>query len=469
MDRSVSVDIDLEPGTYSVLMKITAKRNSAKATVEQVIRDSCRDRQDKLIQIGLAYDLAHAKGQIKETEGEKKVREEREAKKKAADHRKDREVLRAKWLKNWEVGRKRNARQKRYNKRKEEHLKKIEARKVAAAKEQDQIEGADPDEAGKNKTEAAGQAEKEDSPGTTETVKEDTPATTDEAPGESKPDAAKSDETKPEETQAPETKVEEPQCKSAPEFDKTKPQDKPASDETVGASVTAGTDITDNARKEAEGITIGKEDGVVTITADSKEAKTAEPQSSEETTDKDKAAQFEAALLQVPSDINNGAADTVPANDTAPPPSAAALDDDWEHDSLASFASSIVTELDFPTDPPAVGEPAPLPLNPDNPEEEDENAEFENDPWNAVCVVGLRVYSKDEGLSVSIIRPKNEVDEDTPLDLDDNSKGASGETTKDGVSTGETSQDKIETEVKEGAEPEIIEKKDGAEHTEKRT
>ena len=434
MDRSVSVDIDLEPGTYSILMKIIAKRISYRQTPEQVIRDTCRDRQDKLIQIGLAYDLAHAKGQIKETEAEKKERLEREAKKKAADHQKRRKELRESMLKEWETGRKRVAREKRHVKRKEEHDKKAEARKAAAApKPIQEAEGLSPDTAEKNATEAGDQAAKENSPGTTETIRQDTPATTDESPGESKPDATKPDDDK--------------------------PQAAESAEDSVGVTEARVPEVKIDAPAETKGGVLEQQDDVATTKEGSKEESTTQPQAIEDTAAEDKAAQFEAALKNVPSDLADGAVaggtapGTAPVAGTAPPPSAAAADNnDWEYDSIASFPSSIVTELDLPPIPPE--ESAAPPANPD---EEDENAEFGNDPWNAVCVVGLRVYSKDEGLVVSIVRPKSELDEDTPLDLDDNSKGASGETMKDGkqeVSTGETSQDKIETEVKEGGESE---------------
>lgn len=46
-----------------------------------------------------------------------------------------------------------------------------------------------------------------------------------------------------------------------------------------------------------------------------------------------------------------------------------------------------------------------------------------------MCVVGLRVFSKDEACSIETIRPRQE--EET-LDLDDASKGASGEVEGDG-------------------------------------
>lgn len=424
MDRCVSVDLDLEPGTYFVLMKITAKKIDSKATPEQVIRETCRDRQDKLLQIGLAYDLAHAKGQIKETEDEKKTRLEREAKKKAADHKKRRQELRSVKLKTWEDSKKLVAREKRGVERKEKHNKKVEARKATTAKATKDGEDASPTTAGQVATEAADHANKEDSPGTTETVKQDTPATTDESFAEPKPE-----ETKPD-------------------------QSKPGESEPVNS-----TETIDAPTNVEGGVTEKQDDGVAT-TEGNKEGNSANPAPGKDIAAVDKAAQFEAALKNVPSDLDNGGAPnatapcTGPVAVTAPPPSAAGDNNDWEYDSLASFNSSIVTALDFPPSPPPEADAALSVAPPAYPDEEDENADFKNDPWNAVCVVGVRVYSKDEGLSVLIVRPKSEDDEDTPLDLDDNSKGASGETTKEeALATGDPAQDETKVEIKEGGKP----------------
>lgn len=70
-DRSVSVELDLEPGTYEVRLKITAIRNSHKPKVEDVIKDNWLNRRDKLLLIGQSYDLAHAKVQVEEPEKSK--------------------------------------------------------------------------------------------------------------------------------------------------------------------------------------------------------------------------------------------------------------------------------------------------------------------------------------------------------------------------------------------------------------
>ena len=67
-------------------------------------------------------------------------------------------------------------------------------------------------------------------------------------------------------------------------------------------------------------------------------------------------------------------------------------------------------------------------LTDDDESTDDEDAEFADDPWNAVCVVGLRVYSKDLKACVEVIRPKMDGDYgEALLDIDDISKGVSGE------------------------------------------
>lgn len=76
MNRSVSTDISLEAGTYWILMKITARPNG-NCEIEEALSGYVDNRREKLIQMGLSYDLAHAKGIIVETEKEKKEREER--------------------------------------------------------------------------------------------------------------------------------------------------------------------------------------------------------------------------------------------------------------------------------------------------------------------------------------------------------------------------------------------------------
>jgi len=80
MSRSVTAELELPAGKYDVLMKIEAKKNSYKLPVEDVVRNNAKERRDKLLRIGLSYDLALAKGQIppEEVKKEKTETEERE-------------------------------------------------------------------------------------------------------------------------------------------------------------------------------------------------------------------------------------------------------------------------------------------------------------------------------------------------------------------------------------------------------
>jgi hypothetical protein len=88
MSRSVTAELnELEAGDYDILMKITAEKLAGTLPVEDVVRNNAKDRSDKLQRIGLAYDLAHAKGQIKETDEEKKIRKKLEAAKKAKEQK----------------------------------------------------------------------------------------------------------------------------------------------------------------------------------------------------------------------------------------------------------------------------------------------------------------------------------------------------------------------------------------------
>lgn len=67
-DRSAVAEVDLEPGTYEVKMQIQGYRDSTLPKVEDVVKQNWLSRRDKLIRIGLSYDLAHAKGQIEDVD-----------------------------------------------------------------------------------------------------------------------------------------------------------------------------------------------------------------------------------------------------------------------------------------------------------------------------------------------------------------------------------------------------------------
>ncbi|TGO49059.1 hypothetical protein BCON_0222g00090 [Botryotinia convoluta] len=82
MRRSVTAELELPAGEYDVLMKVKAFKDGSSLPVEDVVRNNAKRRRDKLSRIGLSYDLAHAKGVIRETPEDKKARKEAEEKRK---------------------------------------------------------------------------------------------------------------------------------------------------------------------------------------------------------------------------------------------------------------------------------------------------------------------------------------------------------------------------------------------------
>ncbi|KAL6890393.1 hypothetical protein GGI43DRAFT_218990 [Trichoderma evansii] len=98
MRRSVNVELDLEAGQYDVRVKIDAIRLDKILPIETVIRNNAKKRREKLMRIGLAYDLAHSKGRIVETPEEKVAKEAHEKRVKDKELRevKDRIIARRK-------------------------------------------------------------------------------------------------------------------------------------------------------------------------------------------------------------------------------------------------------------------------------------------------------------------------------------------------------------------------------------
>jgi len=398
MNRSVSTDLELEAGTYSVLMKITAKRYTTWPTPEETLRNSCKTRQEKLVQIGLAYDLAHARGQVKETEEEKKEKAEKEEKAKAAAIKKKREEARKLKYKEWVSHKKQVERRNREKQRAEEHKrKKAEAAEAAVA-------ATTPDESRKDK---------------------DTPAETVEASKDDKPaaevvEAGKNDK--------PATEVVDEQAGAA-----AKSEPAPASSEPEAA------------KSEAP--------ATAPAAADPPPAKADHPTVKPDTATEAKDLTTQAKIDQFNKDLQA----VQENNPTLPAPGAPTEISDT--DSIHSFSSSIISDLDF--DPEAV-DPAPVEVAAE--EVDEENEEFANDPWNAVCVVGLSVFSKvgeGKGVSIRVVRPKEVGEGETELDLDDPSRGMTEEGVKEGeAKDGETTGRKRvgdETKGEENKHGEVIE------------
>ena len=140
MSRSVTAELELEEGEYHVLMQVKATKNEGSYSVEEVVRKNAKTKRDKLLRIGLAYDLAHAKGHFNETDEEKKAKKAKEEEKKAKEKKELKEKLlkekrRRKHVANKETMKERKARAKRVAKAKARAAKKADKLKEAKAKE----------------------------------------------------------------------------------------------------------------------------------------------------------------------------------------------------------------------------------------------------------------------------------------------------------------------------------------------
>ncbi|KAK4452386.1 calcium-dependent cysteine-type endopeptidase [Podospora aff. communis PSN243] len=162
MRRSVNVELNLEAGEYLVLVKIDAIRYDDVMPPEDVMRKHAKTSREKLLRIGLAYDLAHAKAKIVETAEERAAREAYEKRKRE----KMRDRLKKAIIKDKErahyFDQKRVITQRRKIRRANERQKaKAEKREAEARKREEERHRAEVEEAERREAEYRKQAEHE--------------------------------------------------------------------------------------------------------------------------------------------------------------------------------------------------------------------------------------------------------------------------------------------------------------------
>ncbi|KAF2666817.1 cysteine proteinase [Microthyrium microscopicum] len=67
-DRSISAEVDLEPGTYEVIPQVIAQRYDTRQMVEDQVKKFAESKPQKLRQIGMNHDMAVMKGNVPESE-----------------------------------------------------------------------------------------------------------------------------------------------------------------------------------------------------------------------------------------------------------------------------------------------------------------------------------------------------------------------------------------------------------------
>ncbi|OAX81293.1 hypothetical protein ACJ72_04370 [Emergomyces africanus] len=387
MTRSVSADITLEPGTYTILVRVKATQYKCPPP-EEVIRAKATTQREKLVQIGHAYDLAHSKGVELESEEEEAERTRREKEKKAAIRRKERDRAEARLRKEWARDKKIVARQNRKAKKAEL----VKARRAAKqlAKIDEQRSGEDIEKTWEGEEVYGKHADGNNSqqheevkgvPGSQNPEKEyegvESRAEATEGEGELKETDAGSKDGAVEPIDVQAKVAEEPE---AEEDHKIKGEDiKPPVEDGKGEK-----------RKDEE---LGKNDGEnIEAHSDLENGKDKEEKDMDMSV---AASQFPNATKDETKDGHRGTQDERVESliDTM-----ASIQTDHDTDSGSDF------EFDSEIDMPPVEESD---SDSEEGDEEEGDGEYSVDvPWNAVCVVGLRVYSKDSDLTVKTVKPK---------------------------------------------------------------
>ena len=328
-ERSVSVELtDMPPGDYVVYVKVVGERNPKMSSVEEVVKRQCQERveNEKLAQVGYAYDLAHSKA-WDHMNKVAKIRKKTEQQKASNSRVKERRRLWEKRHLNREASKKQQTKNNEKKKQRREAWEEEQRKKEEKEEEEEKM---------KKKEEKSKRAETTDSVEKAKDNKEEAAAKADEADDED--DGANDDEKADKESES-----------------------KTGSDSSGSPQFTPKT-----------------EDSTVTPSDDQKQ-------------------------------------DVPPVNGGPPPAPSPPKEEPKEeerpaknrpkYDSGGDSSDSPVDEWDdlYSSDdmarkPRLAPQPAPQPRD-----DYDTEEEKMPEPWNAVCIVGIRVYSEDPDLELRTV------------------------------------------------------------------
>lgn len=516
MERSVGVEIpDMAAGNYSIWISVRADRNWAtRESVEAVVKRECRnkDENEKLAQVGRAYDLAHAKAAQHLAEVARRRRAADHSK--AADERKDERRT------NWErrhINRVVQQAQNAKNQRKRERRK--AERKAAAEKKAEEAAAAEK----KAAEEAATAAARKDAEGeaakaasttaatdaaekttnnekqASEQVAEESskrqdkekvePKNKDESPTPAPDSGAVVKENKDEQDasstdspndQASEPAKTEPNQDTAAETQAAKPSDQAVGDandqkndaESSGASKGKPTHIEVPPHADPRPVDKSGQEGETSSTASTGsstpqetpldtpqcEKANAEGSAGNDKEDKVPVPPVEGGppppalpvICQYHKDQEEAAQRRIEAAKEAqqqaaspsPPAEPTYSEDDSSDSPVSDWEQLFDSEDDDKAKEPlrlraaataaATAANGGVPVGDDHDETEDESRP---EPWNAVCIVGFRVYSRDEALELRVVMEGEALEEGGmgekgAADLDNAQANAGGEREK---------------------------------------
>ncbi|PSN71339.1 cysteine proteinase [Corynespora cassiicola Philippines] len=397
-NRSISAEVDLEPGTYEVLPKIVAKRDADKPEVYEVVTKVAERNPQKLRQIGMNYDIANAKGLTESSEEERKGREKKrkekeERKKKEADEAaKDRAEFAA-WKERREMDRKAT-------------FEEYEAMKAMQAKRAQEVrEATEACEAQRAKD-----AEDARKPFEAKEAREGKEALEAKGPQEPAPQGKEPSETTKKSDEEIEHDGKDIVEVKTTEADKTDEVDK---DDGQDPSDKRGEEPEQKSKDEEEMDSGPKSEELKQDLPEPTEGpkEEIEPSSDEKNEDPGQDSPSLPGGTKPASDSDE-ATDSSPIH--TPPPEPATMATPPRSHSPPPPSPRLATSPPWSSPPPPPPPPPPpRTTSPDN----------KQNPWNAVCVLGLRVYSKDPSVSIKLVRPKN-AEEGAVLDADGVAAGA---------------------------------------------
>jgi Calpain family cysteine protease len=407
--RSCNAETEFEPGTYELLLKITAERFDEKKTSEQIFREYKDERREKLLAVGKSFDLAHAKGKLRDLEKSNITKNSKEG------LERDRRGL----ARSRERKRKERAREKLKRKR---HVEEIERKKENRKKREEEKKKVEEEEPKKKEAEAKEKKGSESNDKNDNTEKNDG--------SEQQPaDGNKTDSLAIADVENANSSVPDGPLTPEPSSPSTETQEKAKDEEPVVIDATETLPPKD--------IVVFEPVKPVEEAQDKAPENEEDPEPpAEENTDKDsknrvdpakyKAEHDDSAELRGPPRLPpnmppyprpRGGHDTIIINNRPgpppPPPPGLAQTNRYmpmrgrsvsgsRSRSLSPISS--VCEEDFPWDDAIDGPPSPL-------SDEDSDSDFNSademylgDPWQATCVIGLRVCSLDENAKIEVMR-----------------------------------------------------------------
>ena len=429
MNRSATTELDLEAGQYLVMIKITASRDKSKTTPEEIVKKTCQTRPKKLMAVGLSYDLAHAKGHLKDSEVERKERLRRE--------RRDKRRLKAKKV--FEA-------QRRVERKEKLRRLRLEAREKAKrgieAKDDLDAEGGVEIsiKLGESTLKAIKRQGADDAVSGSRVVSQE--GTSKQlkiiVEASDKAESTKdSDKTTSGEIEQPieggDKKVED--AKQVLEETKDEDEGKGKKDEHTDVKGVSATESGQESRN-AQSTSTPSTSGVAPATSAESSAATEDSDKPEGQPsvkfDKDAVAGGKVTDTKAATEIGGNAGDADQSN-------VVETDIQFQNlmlDNISDDGLSWNSDIDAPSDSPSETDsdsdsdsdtdtdadaPAPSPTK-DQPADDPAN-----DPWNAVCVFGLRVYSKGSQAEIEVVSKQDgegSPDESRKLDVDDRAADA---------------------------------------------